>query len=108
MLGTRCGCTIIVSIKIGDDYNISHVTVYKYSQYSAALDILLEKSRDLVERILTGNLKISHNNLVELSRLTKEHLTMLSNYFNDEQLTRVSYSQMHHRLMILHTIPYMP
>lgn len=86
------------AIKIGNDYNISHVTVYKYSQYSAALDILLEKSRNLVKRILTGNLKISHNNLVELSRLTKEHLTMLSSYLNDEQLTHVSYSQMRHEL----------
>ena len=86
------------AIRIGDDFRISHVTVYKYSQYANALDIILEKSRDLVERILTGNLKISHNNLVELSRLSKEHLTMLSGYLNDEQLTRVSYSQMRHEL----------
>lgn len=86
------------AMRIGNDYNISHVTVYKYSQYSNALDIILEKSRDLVERILSGNLKISHSNLVELSRLSKEHLTMLSSYLNDEQLTRVSYSQMRHEL----------
>lgn len=86
------------AIRIGDDYNISHVTVYKYHQYANAIDIILEKSKDLVERILSGNLKISHSNLVELSRLTKEHLTMLSSYLNDEQLTRVSYSQMRHEL----------
>jgi len=86
------------AMRIGDDYHISHVTVYKYSQYANSLDIILEKSKDLVIRILTGNLKISHSNLVELSRLSKEHLTMLSGYLNDEQLTRVSYSQMRHEL----------
>lgn len=86
------------AIKIGDSFNISHVTVYKYSQYAEAIDILLEKSKDLVKRILVGNLKISHANLVELSRLSKEHLTLLSSYLNDAQLTRVSYSQMRHEL----------
>lgn len=87
-----------IAVQLGNEYNISHVTVYKYSQYSAALDKLLDKSKDLVKRILSGNLKISQSNLVELSRLSSEHLNMLSGYLNDENLSRINYSQMRHEL----------
>lgn len=54
--------------RIGDEYHISHGTVQKYAIYARALDDLSEMEPALVPQILSGRLKISHENIVELSR----------------------------------------
>lgn len=62
--------------KVAAEYHISHGTVQKYSVYSRALDIIGKADPSLVPRILSGSIKISHENVVALSRLSADEIRM--------------------------------
>lgn len=56
--------------RIAADNHVSHGTVQKYGQYSRALDSIKEKCPELFPKLLSGRYKISHQNLIELSKLS--------------------------------------
>ena len=68
----------IAAKKISEECNVATATVYKYSAYSSALDIIDEKVPDLVKRVRSGQLWISQANIIELSGLSKEQLLSLN------------------------------
>jgi len=72
------GTTCRTRERLGEEYRISEGTVYKYSQYANALDSLSQITPELVPRILSGEVKISHENTVELSRLSGKDIKCLS------------------------------
>lgn len=86
------------AMEIGKEYNISHNTVYKYGIYAKTLDDIQKKSPAIAKRILSGNIKISHENLVNLSKLSTEELNNLLNCLNGETEGQISYSNMRHEL----------
>ncbi len=61
--------------RIAGEYHISHGTVEKYAIYSRALDELQRKEPALVPGILSGKIKLSHENLVDLSRLPASEIS---------------------------------
>jgi len=64
--------------RLGAEYHISHATVDKYRIYARAIDTLSEKGSDLVPKLLAGQVKMSHENVVELSSLPKDDVCTLS------------------------------
>lgn len=86
------------ALKLGKEYGISHNTVYKYGLYARHIDIIREKDAEIVQKILNGQLKISHDNIVELSRLPKEHILKLKKTVSEEGLAHVSFSELRHEL----------
>lgn len=60
--------------RIGADYHISHGTVEKYGRYSRAVDTISEVSPELAPQILEGSLKVSHDNLIALSKLDSQNM----------------------------------
>lgn len=60
--------------RIARENNVSHGTVEKYAIYSRAIDEIADKEPDIVPKILGGKYKISHNNVVELSKLSAEDI----------------------------------
>ena len=60
--------------RIADENHISHATVQKYAVYSKALDEIGQHEPKLVRKILSGAYKISHKNVVELSKRTPEEI----------------------------------
>ena len=56
--------------RIAKENRISKGTVEKYAIYSRAMDILASKDPDIASKILSGKYKVSHKNVVELSKLT--------------------------------------
>ena len=60
--------------KLADEYHLSQVTVQKYGMYSRALDTIGEVDPSLVPRILSGSIKISHENVVALSKLNDDEI----------------------------------
>lgn len=60
--------------RIAQENHISRATVEKYAIYSRALDTIAEKEPDIVPKILSGQYKIAHKNVVELSRLTSAEI----------------------------------
>ena len=55
--------------RIGDEYHLSHSTVQKYGRYSRAIDLISKESPALAPKILSGELKIAHDNLISISKL---------------------------------------
>lgn len=60
--------------RIANENHISHGTVEKYAIYSRAIDTIARKEPAIVPKILGGKYKISHNNIVELSKLPPEDI----------------------------------
>ena len=60
--------------RISAEYHISHGTVEKYSRYSRAVDDIAEVSPELAPRILNGSFKVSHENIVALSKLDSPNM----------------------------------
>lgn len=81
----------IAAKKISEECNVAMATVYKYSAYSSALDIIDEKVPDFVKRVRSGQLWISQANIIELSGLPKEQLLSLNNYLLAEKIEHLSY-----------------
>lgn len=80
------------SERLGKEYNMSYATILKYEKYSDALDALSAIVPQLVSKILSGEIKISHENIVELSRLTGQDAQRLSQYISDNVTKFVGYS----------------
>jgi len=64
--------------RLGEEYHLSHSTIEKYGTYTRAIDTLAEKDRELVPRILSGQTKISYENVIELSKLPAQELRRMS------------------------------
>lgn len=87
-----------IATRLGDEYNISSAAVQKYGQYAAAIDFVFATVPEISKYILSGKLKISHENTVELARLPKEELTMLAAIIAENRTTRLSYSDIKHEI----------
>ncbi len=86
------------AMQIGLDYHISYGTVLKYSTYAASMDSIRAKEDSIFRRLLIGNPKVSHENIIELSRLPKEDLKCLKTILEENQMTRIGYSEIRHEL----------
>ena len=82
------------SERLGKEYHISYATVLKYGKYSHALDALSRIVPELVPKILSGEVKISHENIVELSQLSGQDARRLSQLISDDATEFVGYSDM--------------
>ena len=65
---------IRTSQRIGDEYHLAHGTVEKYGTYSKAIDAIARKDPTMLPRILSGRYKISHNNIMALSRMDPQEV----------------------------------
>ena len=78
--------------RIGQEYHISHATVDKYGIYAHAIDVLTTKEPAIVPKILSGQVKISHENIVELARLSAPEVKQLSRSISSEEADYICYS----------------
>lgn len=79
--------------RIAEENNISAGTVLKYSIYTRALEQIGKKEPELVPKILSGRYKISHKNVVELSKLTSEELCKVNKRMNRSHNPYFQYSK---------------
>ncbi len=87
-----------IAEEIGREFNLVSGTIYKYGIYTRAIDNISEKNRNLAEKILSGSLKVSQANIVELSRLPKEELRVLNNSLSESNLNHISYAEIRDEL----------
>lgn len=79
--------------RIGAENNISHGTVEKYHIYSRALDVIASKDPSMVPKILSGVYKISHKNLVALSKLDASEIKRINKRMGEHQNPFIQYSK---------------
>ena len=77
------------ALKLGEEYSLSHNTVYKYGVYSRMVDIIMEKDADLAQKILSGKLRVSHDNIIELSRLPQENIKRLNKTLSKDGIDHI-------------------
>lgn len=68
----------VTAQRIAQENNVSFGTVQKYAIYTRALDEIEKKIPGFVTKILSGRYKISHANIVEISKLSPDEITKLS------------------------------
>lgn len=83
---------------IGKEYNFGFSTVTKYDVYARALDELRTKGPEITMKILNGSLRVSHENVIELSRLPIEDINGLKRLLDSGSIDRIGYSQLRHEL----------
>lgn len=79
--------------RIAEEHHISHGTVQKYANYSRALDEISKHEPKLAAKILSGNYKISHKNVVELSRLSLEEMKRVNRRIDHSSAPFVQYKR---------------
>ncbi len=79
--------------RLGKKYHVSSGAVQKYGKYSAALDTIADKAPELVPQILSGNYKISHDNVVALSMMEAEEVRKLSKKVGHGSAPFIRYSE---------------
>ena len=66
------------AVVLGEQYHLSHGTVQKYAIYARAIDTIENKDPKFASQILSGRYKVSHENVVELSKLPAGDVKKLS------------------------------
>lgn len=79
--------------RIADEHHISHGTVQKYAIFSRAIDEIGRHEPRLVAKIMSGNYKISHKNVVELSRLSPEEIKRINRRIDGGSAPFVQYKR---------------
>lgn len=60
----------ITSIKLGKEYQIGSRTVMDYGNYANSLDILRQKEPRFVEKVLSGEIKVGQQKIIDLAKMS--------------------------------------
>lgn len=85
--------------RIAEDNNISPGTVQKYAVYTRALERIGQKAPTLVPKILAGQCKISHKNILELSQMSPEEVKKVARRIEKSQQPFVQYKRSREEIM---------
>ena len=92
-----------IAYKIGEKINLSGGTVLKYSVYAKAMNSIFEQSATFALRILLSQTKVSHENVIELSRLAPDELKTISRSAVEENTVHLTFSDIRHEVKYTHT-----
>lgn len=71
--------TMITATRLGKEYKVSSRTIVEYAKYANSIDVLEENEPELVSKVLSGDIKISQDDIRRLSKdksSTKEKIKM--------------------------------
>jgi hypothetical protein len=91
-----------VATSLGHELYISAGTVMKYYSFANALNDIFDQSTDLARRILLGKVKISHENILELSHLMPEEIKAIAKSVIDDNITHISLSYIRNEVKWTH------
>lgn len=83
----------ITAQKIANENNVSIGSVRKYAMYTRALEVIGKADPAMVPRILSGRYKISHQNVIDLSRMHPEEIRKVGRKIERSQQTFVQYKR---------------
>ncbi len=87
-----------VAEKIGVKHNLCSTTIIKYDVYARSLDEIRSLDAEVALKILSGELRVSHENMIELARLPREDIRGLKQLLTETGIDRIGYSQLRHEL----------
>lgn len=77
--------------RIAEEQHLSPATVVKYGQYASALRSISEKEPTLLPKILSGRYKISHQSILNLSKMPKEDVKKVNRNIENDEASFVKY-----------------
>ena len=92
-----------VAFQIGERINLSGNTVLKYNVYAVAMNTIFEQSPDFALRILLGKTRVSHENVIELSRLTCDEIKNVARAAITENIPHLTFSDIRHEVKYTYT-----
>lgn len=94
-----------IALQISKEFYVSAGTVLKYSLYSSAMNTIFEHCEKLATVILLGKIKISHENMIELSRLRPEEIRSIEKSVTQEGLDHLTLSYIRNEVKWCHVQP---
>lgn len=85
---------VSISDRIAQENSVSRSTVEKYALYAKAIDAIRSKRAEIVINILCGQYKVSHNNVIEMSKLSAPDLVKVQRRIEVMQQDSIKYNQM--------------
>lgn len=92
-----------IAYKIGEQIDLSGGTVLKYNVYALAMNTIFDMSTEFALRILTGKTRVSHENVIELSRLAPEELKNVARSALEENTAHLTFSDIRHEVKYSYT-----
>lgn len=77
--------------RIAEEQHLSPSTVVKYGQYATALNSIGDKEPTLLPKILSGRYKISHQSIINLSKMPKEDVKKVNCSIENDESSFVKY-----------------
>jgi len=77
--------------KIAREHQISNGSVQKYAMYTRALEEIGKAAPTLVPKILSGRYKISHKNIIDLSKMPPEDIKKVARKIEQSEIPYVQY-----------------
>lgn len=84
--------------KYAEETGFAIPTVRKYREFSEGIDTIRKKQKELASLILESKLKVSHESVVEISRLPKEEVQYLHDVIRKENRHRLRYGDIQDEL----------
>ena len=84
----------VTAERLGREYRLSHAAISKYGVYANAIDSLSKTVPELTEKIITGQIKVSQDNAIKLSRLSPYKIRQMSEQILSEWATSGGYSDL--------------
>ncbi len=94
-----------VAALIAGELNISAGTVLKYALYATALNVIFDEDTTFAKDILIGRLKVSHANIIELSRLRPEEIRSIAKSSYNEKSGHITLSFIRNEVKWSHVLP---
>ena len=92
-----------LAYKIGEQINLAGGTVLKYNTYACAMNTIFDQSTEFALRILTGKTRVSHENVIELSRLAPEELKNVARSALEDGTKHLTFSDIRHEVKYAYT-----
>jgi len=88
----KSGLTKLIE-KLGAEYHVSSMTIRNYKNYAKTIDHLFTVEPALAKRMLHGQLKISHENMLEIAQMNNSEISRLAKYFLSSTDTKPNYAR---------------
>jgi hypothetical protein len=91
-----------ISEVLGQKWNVCGATVSKYGFFSDAINDIYAQSEELARLLLSDKISVSHENVVELSRLRGEEIQAVAKAIETENVSKITRSFIRNEVKLCH------
>ena len=93
---------MVLAEDLGSEWKLTGATVSKYGFFANAIDDIFGLSEDLARMILSDKVAVSHENVLELSRLRGEEIRAIAKTIETENLNKITLAFIRNEVKLCH------